>query len=93
MMAQERIHIDISNEPGLRALVDQVTATGNPAVLQVDSKDVAVLQPARKSKKRVRRILTEDHALFRLVGIGSSGIPGGISEHKHEALLRAKRGQ
>jgi len=31
--------------------------------------------------------------LFQLVGIGRSGIPGGVSGKKHEAIKRAKRPQ
>ena len=90
-MAQERIHIDISSEPAVRELVDQVKAAGVPAVLQIDGEDVAVLEQPKRSRKRHSGVVTEDDPLFGLIGIGSSGAPGPGSEDKHEALLRAKR--
>jgi hypothetical protein len=90
-MAQERIPIDISNEPALVKLAEEASASGVSFVLQVGSEDVAILTPARKAKRKGGKALTTEDALFRLVGIGSSGIPGGISGNKHEALLRAKR--
>ena len=45
-------------------------------------------RPAAKSRRG--RVLTEDDPLFALVGIGDSGIPGGISSKKHEALGRLR---
>jgi hypothetical protein len=89
-MAQERIHIDISDEQVLRELVEQVRAKGAEAVLQVEREDVAVLTPCKTRKKR-SGVLAPDDPLFDLIGIMDSGIPGGISERKHEALLQAKR--
>jgi hypothetical protein len=35
--------------------------------------------------------VTSEDALFRLIGIGKSGIPGGVSGKKHEYLARAYR--
>jgi len=90
-MAQERIHIDISSEPAVRELVDQVKATGVPAVLQIDSEDVAVLMPPRRHRKRRTGVLAPDDPLLDLVGAFESNVPGGVSADKHEALLRAKR--
>jgi hypothetical protein len=90
-MAQERIPIDISDEPDLRDLVERVRSQGASFVLQLADEDIAVLEPPRKSKKRRSGILTEDDPLFRLIGIGRSRTPGPGSEDKHAALLRAKR--
>jgi hypothetical protein len=90
-MAQERIHIDISSEPAVRELVDQVKAAGAPAVLQIDSEDVAVLTLARRHGKRRPGVLGADDPLLDLVGAFESNVPGGVSADKHEALLRAKR--
>lgn len=90
-MAQERIHIDMSDEPDLRELVDQVRSRGASYVLQLDDEEVAVLEPPKRASKRRGGVVTEDDPLFRLIGIGSSDAPGPGSEDKHEALLRAKR--
>jgi hypothetical protein len=35
--------------------------------------------------------VTRDDALFRLIGLGNNGIPGGVSGKKHEYLARAYR--
>jgi len=90
-VAQERIHIDISSEPAVRELVDQVKAAGVPAVLQIDSEDVAVLMSPKRHRKRRTGVLAPDDPLLDLVGAFESNIPGGVSADKHEALLRAKR--
>jgi hypothetical protein len=90
-MAQERIYIDISEEPDLRDLVDQVRSRGASIVLRLADEDVAVLEPPKRSRKRHSGVVTEDDPLFRLIGIGGSGAPGPRSEDKYEALLQAKR--
>ena len=90
-MAQERIHIDISSEPAVRELVDQVKAAGVPAILQIDSEDVAVLTLPRRHPKRRTGVLAPDDPLLDLVGAFKSKVPGGVSADKHQALLRAKR--
>ena len=48
---------------------------------------------AKATPKRKRRtgILTDGDPLFRMIGIGNSGIPGGVSGKKHEYLARAYR--
>lgn len=90
-MAEERVSIDISTEPALIRLVEKVRASNATFVLQVDREDVAILTPSPKAKTRGGQPLTGSDALFRLAGIGSSGIPGGVSGRKHETLRRAKR--
>jgi hypothetical protein len=90
-MAQERIHLDVSDQPALRELVEEVRANGVPVVLQIEREDVAVISPSKKWKKKRSGVLKPDDPLFDLIGIGRSGIPGGVSGRKHEALLWAKR--
>jgi hypothetical protein len=90
-MARERIHIDISSQPAVRELVDRVKTAGVPAVLQIDSEDVAVLLPPRRRRKRQTGVLAPDDPLLDLVSAFESNVPGGVSGDKHEALLRLKR--
>ena len=87
-MARERIHIDISNDLDLRKLVEHVRSQGTSFVLQVADKDVAVLEPPTRSKKRRSRVVTEDDPLFRLIGIGSSDALGPGSEDKYGPCCR-----
>jgi hypothetical protein len=94
-MAKEKRpkRIDISRMPELLSLAQEVRSTSEPAVLQRDSEDLAILSPVRpktRSKAKAQPV-TSDDALFRLIGIGKSGIPGGVSGKKHEYLARAYR--
>jgi len=92
-MAHEPKRIDISSIPELMKLVQEVRRTNEPRILQEESEDVAILSPAlpkKRAKTRGKAVTSED-ALFRLIGIGKSGIPGGVSGKKHEYLARAYR--
>ena len=92
-MAKEPKRIDISRIPELLSMAQEVRATNEPAVLQQESEDLALLSPVRPKKrsKTTAQPVTSDDALFRLIGIGKSGIPGGVSGKKHEYLARAYR--
>jgi hypothetical protein len=92
-MAKEPKRIDISRIPELLSIAQEVRATNEPAVLQQESEDLALLSPVRPKKrsKTTAQPVTSDDALFRLIGIGKSGIPGGISGKKHEYLAHAYR--
>ena len=92
-MAKEPKRIDISSIPELLSLVHEVRRTNEPRILQEESEDLAVLSPAlpKKQPKTRGKPVTEDDALFRLIGIGKSGIPGGVSGKKHEYLAHAYR--
>jgi hypothetical protein len=91
-VAKELEAIEIGDLPDLLHLAEEVQRTGRPRLLRRQSEDVAVLMPAPPPRKRPKgRALTPDDALFRLIGIGKSGIPGGVSGKKHEYLARAYR--
>jgi len=90
-MAREYRRIDIDNISELLTIAEDVWATGESRVLARGGEDIAVVKPCRPGKRKVSKVrpVTRDDALFRLVGIGQSGIPGGLSDKKHEALDRA----
>jgi hypothetical protein len=92
-MAKELKRIDISSIPELLSLVQEVRRTNEPRILQEESEDLALLSPVlpKSRAKSKGKAVTSDDALFRLIGIGKSGIPGGISGKKHEYLARAYR--
>jgi len=94
-MVRELKPIDISETTDLLQLAETVRANNESYLLRRDSEDLAVLMPPRTRRQPDRRSrpVAEDDALFELVGIGKSGIPGGISAKKHTYLLRAKRGR
>jgi hypothetical protein len=86
--------LDISAMPEVRRLAEEVQASNEPRLLQRDGEDVAILMPvppARKAARSRRGPLTREDALFQLVGIGSSDVPGGVSGKKHEYYARAHR--
>jgi hypothetical protein len=86
-MARERIPVDISNDPELIRLTEEARALRASLVFQIGSRDVAILTPTYSESRRTgNKSVTEDDALFQLVGIGRSGIPGGVSGKKHEAI-------
>ena len=92
-MAKTPKRIDISRIPELVSLVQEVRRTNEPCILQEESEDFAILSPVlpKKRAKTKGKAVTSDDALFRLIGIGKSGIPGGISGKKHAYLARAYR--
>jgi hypothetical protein len=92
-MAKEPKRIDISRIPELLSMAQEVRSTNEPRILQQESEDLAILSPVvpKKRSKTTAQPVTHDDALFRLIGIGKSGIPGGVSGKKHEYLARAYR--
>jgi hypothetical protein len=92
-MAKEPKRIDISSIPELLSMAQEVRSTNEPRILQQESEDLALLSPVRPKKRSqtTAQPVTSDDALFRLIGIGKSGILGGISGKKHEYLARAYR--
>jgi hypothetical protein len=92
-VAKEPKRIDISRMPELLSMAQEVQSTNESRILQHESEDLALLSPVRpktRSQSRAKPVTGND-ALFRLIGIGKSGIPGGVSGKKHEYLARAYR--
>ena len=91
-MAKEKDlkRIDISRMPELLNMVQEVRTTNEPAVLQQDSEDLALLSPVRPKKRSQTKAqpVTSEEALFRLIGIGHSG-KGDISENTLQYLAEA----
>ncbi len=74
-------------------LAGQVRTSGEPRILRRNGEDSVALTPSplpTSAPSRARPV-TRDDALFRLIGIGKSGIPGGVSEKKHTFLTEAYR--
>jgi hypothetical protein len=92
-MAKEPKRIDISQIPELLSMAQEVQSTNESRILQQDSEDLALLSPVQPKKRSQTKAqpVTSDDALFQLIGIGKSGIPGGVSGKKHEYLARAYR--
>jgi hypothetical protein len=93
-MAKELRDLDVSDTPEVLQLAQEVAETGVGRVLRTAEGELAVIKPVPKPRKRARRktgLITRDDPLYKLIGIGSSGIEGGISERKHEFLAKAYR--
>ena len=90
-MTSEPLPIDLADIPALASVVEEVRRTRRPRLIRRNGEDVALLTPVPPKDRRKRsRVLTEDDALFDLIGIGDSGIPGGLSGKKKEALRRLR---
>ena len=90
-MAHEAQPIDVTAIPELAQLAAEVRRTNTPRVLSDGQEDLAVLMPVPAvPRRRKTGVVRADDPLFRLIGIGRSGIPGGISGKKHEALGRLR---
>jgi hypothetical protein len=85
--------LDVSDQPELLRLAEEVHASGEARLLRRARQELAVLLPAKprpRSSSRARPLAADD-ALFRLIGIGSGEVPGGVSGRKHEYLAQAYR--
>ena len=90
-MASKSHPIDISRMPELAHLADEVRRTQTPRVLRQGEEDLAVLMPVPAAPQRRKTgLVRADDPLLGLIGIGHSGIPGGIAGKKHEALRRLR---
>lgn len=92
-MTREPKPVDVTNIPELLSIAQEVHDTRQSCLLQRNGQDLAVLMPVPPSAKRKGRPVSKDAPLFRLIGIGRSGIPGSVSSRKHEFLARAYRRQ
>ncbi|MBI2863563.1 MAG: hypothetical protein HYX94_03270 [Chloroflexi bacterium] len=90
-MARELKAIDISGEPELLRIVEQVRSTREPLVLRQQDEDVAILRPLGPARRRLPkgRPTSATDPLWRLVGIGASEGPGDVSINKHKYLADA----
>jgi hypothetical protein len=85
-MARKIEEIDIIELPEVSSIAEEVQRTGEPKRLTKAGKDIAVITPAPVRGRRKTGIITESDPLFSLVGIGRSGVPGGLSSRKYDAL-------
>ena len=91
-MAKELTPVDVSSVPELLEIAERVKTTGEPCVLKRADEELAIITPVKPARRpRKTGFVTKDDPLIGLVGIGRSGIPGGVSAKKHEYLARAYR--
>lgn len=91
-MARASEPIDISDNPDLLRLVEEVRANHEPRVLRRDNEDVAILRPLKRAAKtRIPkgRPAGADDPLWQLVGGGASEGSGDVSTNKHRYLADA----
>ena len=90
-MARELKSIDVSDQPELRRVAEEVYATQEARVLRSNNEDLAILRPAGKVRAaRSRRVLTKDDPLWELVGSAVDAGPTDASE-KHAYLGEGPR--
>lgn len=85
--------VDISENPGVLGLAEDVQSSGEAALLQRDGKPIARLVPVETKPKRRTRLpkgkpMSFDDPLWKLIGTGSSG-GSNVGELKHEYIAQA----
>jgi hypothetical protein len=90
-MARELQPIDVSTIPDLLRVAEEVHTSKEARLLKRNDEDLAVIVPISPGAHAGRKsgIVTRDDALFRMIGSGRSGIPGGISGRKYDYFRRA----
>ena len=88
-MARASEPIDISDNPDLLRLVEEVQANHTPRVLRRDNEDVAIIRPVKRAART--RILKgrpagADDPLWQLVGAGASEGSDDVATNKHRCL-------
>ena len=90
-MARKIEEIDITDLTQVSSIAEEVQRTGEPKRLTRDGKVIAIITPISAPRRRRTGVLTESDPLFSLVGIGRSGVPGGYSGRKYDALREAQK--
>jgi hypothetical protein len=93
IMTQEIEAMDISDQPELVRLAEEVRSSQRARILRRDGEDLAMLTPLQAPTKRSRKkgAFTREDPLFGLIGIGDSGVEGGFSWRKKEVLARSRQ--
>ncbi len=89
--------IDITNDPAMHRLVDQVRSARQPLPLQSRGRTVALLTPVDDTDTHTEdtprvpagRPLTQDDSLLCLIGPARSESATDVSENKHKYLAVA----
>lgn len=94
-MAHEPGPIDISNQPELMRLVEEVSASGKPRRLRRHDEDVAQLvpiEPGPRTQRAARsrgKATSADDPLWTIVGLAHGKGPTDVSENKYHYLAAA----
>lgn len=89
MMAGGLRSIDVSDQPELLRIAEEVHATRQPRVLRCDGEDLAIVTPAGPAgSSRRKRALSRADPLWMLVGSATDSAPTDASR-KHAYLGEA----
>jgi hypothetical protein len=98
-MPRELRPIDVSNQPELRRIAEEVYISQQPRVLRRGAEDLAILRPVRAPRKTTARArtgtrgkrLTPNDSLFNIIGMATAeeGEPTDVSANKHKYLADA----
>lgn len=93
-MAKELKTIDITNNPDLLRLAEEVRTTNEPWILRRDREDLVIVRPLKRSTRpRIPRgkPFTKDDSLFNLIGIAPGRDDGihDVSENVDKYLAEA----
>jgi hypothetical protein len=93
-MAHERVPIDVTNNPVLRAPGEEVKRTGTTTLLRADGEELAcVAPPRRRSPRLAGKPTTAGDPFWSLTGIADSGAPSHVAENVDAYLAEANMGK
>ncbi len=86
-MASERETIDITQNPAVLRLAEEVRRSNTPRVLRADNQDVAVLMPVAETTKRKRAKTDADYQAF----LDSAGSWADVDVDAFKRYIRERR--
>jgi hypothetical protein len=92
-MEEDLSEIDVTNQPELLRIAEEVHASQEPRVLRRNHQDLAIVTPVRPTSARQSRgrRLDQHDALLSIVGLAGTleGEPADVSSNKHTYLAEA----
>jgi hypothetical protein len=91
-MSAEPIRVDVTNSPDLLHLVEVVEQGGVSCVLVRGNEEIAIVSPLHHDTSAARgrpRRSREPERILNIIGIGASGEPTDVAQHKDEYLADA----
>ncbi len=93
-MAHEAVPVDVTDNPALRALGEEVKRTRTTYVLRADGEELAwVGPPPRRRSRLMGKPTTADDPLWSITGLAHSGAPSNVAANVDAYLAEANMGK
>ena len=89
-MSKEPVRIDVTDSPELLRLIEEIERSGTTGVLVRDDHEIAVVTPTHTAtSSRSGRSRRQPERILNIIGIGASGEPTDVAQHKDAYLAEA----